>query len=86
MLRDNKGRLPSASLPHYSNLICPAAAQEAAQGSYTTFKASCILKTGEDECAGTLTNCINSMNAPLGCQITCFTPSHSKQSSLSGHQ
>lgn len=42
MLRDNKAMLSSAYLPHYSNLICPAAAQEAAQGSYKTFTASCI--------------------------------------------
>ena len=67
MLRDNKGLLSSASLPHYSNLISRAAAQEAAQGSYTTVNASCMGKTGEDECA-----------APLGRQITCFTTSNSK--------
>lgn len=64
VLRDNKGMLSPASLPHYSNLISPAAARGAAQGSLTTFKASCIVqKTGKDECTGTLSNCINSMNA-----------------------
>lgn len=42
MLRDNKEMLSSASWTHYSNLISPAADQEAAQGSYRTFKASCI--------------------------------------------
>lgn len=75
MLRDNKGLLSSASLPHYSNLISRAAAQEAAQCSHSTVKASCMEKTAEDECA-----------APLGRQITCFTASNSEQSSLSGYQ
>lgn len=39
MLRDNKGMLSAASLPHYSNLISPAAAEEAAQAPSHTFKA-----------------------------------------------
>lgn len=43
MLRDNRGiAASSASLPHYGNLISPAAAQEAARGSYATSKAPCI--------------------------------------------
>lgn len=82
MLTDNKEMLSSASSPHYSNLISPAATQEVAQGSYRTFKASYIQKTREDECAMKLSKSINSMNVPLGCQTTCFTSSNSKQSSL----
>lgn len=42
ILRDNTEMLPSASLPHAGNLICPAATQETAPGSYTTFKAACF--------------------------------------------